>query len=150
MCNWFRICRVTTNIKFIKKFDCIGFDVDTHRIYNLQNKNDTNKEFSKKDFFNNRIKFTSSIQDIKDSNFFIVCVPTPITKNKKPDLQNLNLAIKLISKVLKKKDVVFVESTIYPGLTNKYKNYLEKKTNLISNKDFFVGYSPKELILEIK
>ena len=128
-----------------KKFDCIGFDLNKKRIENLKNKIDTNKEYSKKDLASHRLKFTDNLNIIKNFNFYIICVPTPIFKNKKPDLRNLNLAIKLISKVLKKNDILFIESTIYPGLTFCYKNYLEKKTKLKNNKDFFIGYSPERV-----
>jgi len=127
-----------------KKFDCIGYDVNNERIKNLKNKIDTNKEYKKKDF-NSKINFTNKLEDIKNSNFYILCVPTPIFNNKQPDLRKLNLAIKLISKVLKKNDIIFLESTIYPGLTEKYKNFLEKKTGLKNDKDFFIGYSPERV-----
>lgn len=132
-------------INISKKFDCIGYDLNKERIENLKNKTDTNKEYSKKDLNSHRLKFTDNLDDIKNFNFYILCVPTPIFKNKQPDLRNLNLAIKLISKVLKKKDILFIESTIYPGLTFYYKDYLEKKTKLKNNKDFFIGYSPERV-----
>ena len=128
-----------------KKYECIGFDINKKRIENLKKKIDTNKEFLLKDFKNKKINFTNNLQDIKKCNFFILCVPTPIFKNKKPDLRNLNLAINLISKILKKGDILFVESTIYPGLTFQYMNFLQKKTKLKSNKDFYIGYSPERV-----
>ena len=128
-----------------KKYDCVGFDINQQRIRNLNNGIDTNKEFSFKDFKNKKIKFTNDLNQIKKCNFFILCVPTPIFKNKEPDLRNLNLAIETISKILKKGDILFVESTIYPGLTFHYQKFLEKKTKLKSNKDFFIGYSPERV-----
>ena len=109
-----------------KKINCVGFDVDRSRIENLKLKKDTNKEFKPINFEKKKIIFTSNIDQIRNCNFYIVCVPTPITSRKKPDLNNLNLAIKLISKILKKGDIVFIESTIYPGLTEQYKLSLEK------------------------
>ena len=128
-----------------KKYESIGFDINKKRIENLNNKTDTNKEFSSKDFRNKKINFTNNLEDVKNCNFFILCVPTPIFENKKPDLRNLNLAIELVSKILKKGDIIFIESTIYPGLTFKYMNYLQKKTKLKSNKDFYIGYSPERI-----
>ena len=128
-----------------QKLDCVGFDVNENRIKNLKNKIDTNKEFKSSNFEKRKIIFTSKIDEIKNCNFFIVCVPTPITKNKKPDLNNLNLAIRTISKVLKKEDIIFIESTIYPGLTEYYKNFLERKNKLKYDKDFFIGYSPERV-----
>ena len=128
-----------------KKFECLGFDTNNQRIETLKKKIDTNKEFSKKDFSKRKLKFSSDYREIKSSNFFIICVPTPLTKNKKPDLRNLNGAIKTVSKIIKKNDIVFVESTIYPGLTKKYRDYIQSRTNLRYNKDFYIGYSPERV-----
>ncbi|MBD1173855.1 nucleotide sugar dehydrogenase [Pelagibacterales bacterium SAG-MED01] len=128
-----------------KRYECVGFDTNKKRVENLNNKIDTNKEFSFKDFKNKKINFTNNLQDIKKCNFFILCVPTPIFENKKPDLRNLNLAIELVSKILKKGDILFIESTIYPGLTFQYMNYLQKKTKLKINRDFYIGYSPERV-----
>ena len=128
-----------------KKFDCFGFDIDKKRIETLKKHIDVNKEFKKKDFYKRKLKFTSKFNEINQCNFFIVCVPTPTSKNKKPDLQNLNNAIKILSKIVKKNDIIFIESTIFPGLTKKYKNFIQQKTNLIYNKDFFMGYSPERV-----
>ena len=127
------------------KFSSHGFDINTNRINNLKNKIDTNNEFKSKDFYKKKIHFTNNLSDIKNCNFFIICVPTPVKKNKKPNLQNLKNAIDIVSKVLKKNDIIFIESTIYPGLTKQYKNYLEKKTNLKNNIDFYIGYSPERI-----
>ena len=128
-----------------KKFDCFGFDIDKKRVETLKKHIDVNKEFKKKDFYKKKLKFTFKFNEIKQCNFFIVCVPTPTSKNKKPDLQNLNNAIKILSKIVKKNDIIFIESTIFPGLTKKYKNFIQQKTNLIYNKDFFMGYSPERV-----
>ncbi len=127
-----------------KKFKTFGFDVNKKRITNLKKKIDTNKEFLSS-AFNNSLQFTCNPKDIKECNFYIICVPTPVLKNKKPDLNNLTSAIKMISKILKINDIIFIESTIYPGLTEEYRNLLEKKTNLKCNKDFFMGYSPERV-----
>ena len=128
-----------------KKFDCLGFDIDKKRVAQLKKNIDVNKEFKKKDFYKRKFKFTIKFREINQCNFFIVCVPTPTFKNKKPDLQNLDNAIKILSKVLKKDDIVFIESTIFPGLTKKYKDFIEKKTSLVYNRDFFMGYSPERV-----
>ena len=92
-----------------------------------------------------KIIFTNKIEHIKKCNFFILCIPTPIYENKTPDLRNLYDAIKTVSKILKKDDIIFIESTVFPGVTEKFKDYLEKKTNLKNNKDFFIGYSPERI-----
>ena len=83
-----------------KRYECFGFDINKKRIERLKNKIDTNKEFSLIDFKNKKINFTNNLEDIKKCNFYILCVPTPIYRNKSPDLRNLNSAIKMISKIL--------------------------------------------------
>ena len=128
-----------------KKFNCIGFDIDKKRIENLRKKKDLNKEFSTKDFFNKKIYFTNNSSELINANFYIICVPTPVNKNKQPDLKNLNQAIKIISKKIKKGDIVFIESTIFPGLTETYKIFLERISGFKENRDFFIGYSPERV-----
>ena len=95
----------------------------------------------------NKKKLTSNYQNIKKSNFFIVCVPTPVKKNLKPDLKPLINACKNIGKILKKGDIIVFESTIYPGTTNKICiPMLEKISKLsILKQDFFVCYSPERV-----
>ena len=133
-------------LNLAKSFVTYGFDKNRKRIENLKNKIDVNREFGPKKFDNiKKIIFTNKIKDIKKCNFFILCLPTPIHKNKKPDLTNLNDAIEIISTILKRNDIIFLESTVFPGVTEQYKNYLEKKTNLNNNKDFFIGYSPERV-----
>jgi len=129
-----------------EKFLTYGFDINKERIQNLKKKIDTNKEFAPKKFNNlKKIIFTNKINDIKKCNFFIICVPTPINKKKNPDLKNLINATKIVSKILKKDDIIFIESTVFPGVTEQCKNYLEKKTKLKNNKNFFIGYSPERI-----
>ena len=133
-------------LNLAKSFVTYGFDKNRKRIENLKNKIDVNREFELKKFNSvKKIIFTNKIKDIKKCNFFILCLPTPIHKNKKPDLTNLNDAVKIISTILKRNDIIFLESTVFPGITEQYKNYLEKKTNLNNNKDFFIGYSPERV-----
>jgi UDP-N-acetyl-D-galactosamine dehydrogenase len=135
---------ITLNLA--KNFLTYGFDKNKERIKKLKNKVDVNREFESKKFGNiKKIIFTSKIKDIKKCNFFILCLPTPLHKNKKPDLSNLNDAIKIISSILKRDDIIFIESTVFPGVTEHCKNYLEKKTGLSNNKDFFIGYSPERI-----
>ena len=129
-----------------KKFLTYGFDTDQERVKNLKRKIDVNNEFNKEKLKKlKKINFTNKVSDIQRCNFFILCVPTPIHKNKTPDLKNLTDATKIVSKVLKKNDIIFIESTVHPGITEKCKNLLEKKTRLKNNKDFFIGYSPERV-----
>ena len=133
-------------LSIANKFLTYGFDINKERIENLKKKIDINNEFRSQKFGNlKKITFTNKIADIKKCNFFIICVPTPIHKNKTPNLGNLKDAIKTVSKILKKNDIIFIESTVFPGVTEQCKNYLEKKTNLKNNKDFYIGYSPERV-----
>lgn len=129
------------------KFRSIGFDNDLNRVKNLSKKIDTNKEFQKKQLIlKNKSSFTFDKKKIKLSNFYIVTVPTPITKTNKPDLSHLINASILIAKNLKKNDIVIYESTVYPGTTKfLIKNYLNRYSKMNEGKDFFVGYSPERV-----
>jgi UDP-N-acetyl-D-galactosamine dehydrogenase len=134
-------------LAFGEKYETIGFDINKNRINELKNKKDINL-LSKKEFFykSKKLKFSSNSKDLKECNIFIVTVPTPVKKNKQPDLSYLYLASKIVSDNLKKKDLVIYESTVYPGLTEEEcVPVLEKYSNLKFNKDFFVGYSPERI-----
>ena len=129
-----------------KKIKTIGFDINKKRISDLKNSRDTFNEFKKRDFLKKKIYFTDDIFKVKSANFFIVAVPTPISKSKYPDLKHLKNVSENISKILKKGDIIFFESTVYPGVTNNYcKKILEKKSKLVEGKDFFIGYSPERV-----
>ena len=135
-------------IKISKKFNSYGYDISKDRIDGLKKGIDINKDFSKKTLsIIKSVQLTSKISDIKNCNFFIVCVPTPIKKNKDPDLLPLNLACKDLAKILKKKDIIIFESTVYPGVTEDYcVKIIEKNCKLkrIKN-DFIVCYSPERI-----
>lgn len=91
-------------LRLQKKFECVGYDIDTKRVKYLNSKIDINNEFNNVDLKKlNNSKFTSKKSDLKNSNFYIVTVPTPVFKNNKPNLNYLISASKLISKYLKKK-----------------------------------------------
>jgi len=129
-----------------KKIKTIGFDINKKRILDLKNSRDTFNEFKKRDFAKKKIFFTNDFFKAKSANFFIVAVPTPISKSKYPDLSHLKKVSENISKILKKGDIIFFESTVYPGVTNNLcKTILEKKSKLIEGKDFFIGYSPERV-----
>ena len=129
-----------------KKIKTIGFDINKKRILDLKNSRDTFNEFKKRDFAKKKIFFTNDVLKAKSANFFIVAVPTPISKSKYPDLSHLKKVSENISKILKKGDIIFFESTVYPGVTNNLcKTILEKKSKLIEGKDFFIGYSPERV-----
>lgn len=134
-------------IELGKKYTTIGYDINKKRISELKKKVDSSDQLS----FNqikksSKIKFTSDINEIKSSNFYILAVPTPINKKKKPNLKMLKDATYLVGSVLKEKDIVVYESTVYPGLTEEYcVPILEEKSKLKLNKNFSVGYSPERI-----
>tara|TARA_B100001057_G_scaffold472930_1_gene536752 strand:- start:3012 stop:4226 length:1215 start_codon:yes stop_codon:yes gene_type:complete len=134
-------------LKLQNKMCTIGYDNDNIRIRDLKIGLDINKEFTKKDLIlNKKSYFSSKLKDLKKGNFYIVAVPTPINNNFKPNLNYLKQCCILLGKSLKKKDIVFFESTVYPGVTeNICAKILEDKSGLKFNKDFFVGYSPERI-----
>tara|TARA_B100001113_G_C21095610_1_gene616427 strand:- start:493 stop:1773 length:1281 start_codon:yes stop_codon:yes gene_type:complete len=134
-------------VEFGKKRDVIGFDVNIERINQLENFHDSTLEVSTKDIQNaKKLKFAHQVDQISDCNCYIVTVPTPIDKNKKPDLSPIQNASEMISKILKKNDLVIYESTVYPGATEEFcVPILEADSGLKFNQDFFCGYSPERI-----
>jgi len=134
---------------FSFKYEVIGFDVAQWRINELKNGTDRTLELSEaqvKETIENNMQFTNILDDVADCNVYIVTVPTPIDKNKRPDLSPLFKASESIGQVLKKDDIVIYESTVYPGATEEdCVPILEKFSNLKFNKDFFCGYSPERI-----
>ncbi|WP_299065958.1 nucleotide sugar dehydrogenase [uncultured Polaribacter sp.] len=140
---------------FATKYAVVGFDINENRVADLRKgfdatlevENDVLKEVLVDD--NNHDKglfFTTSKEDIKDSNYYIVTVPTPVDKNNRPVLTPLIKASELIGSVLKKDDIVIYESTVYPGATEEdCIPVLENISGLKFNKDFFAGYSPERI-----
>ena len=134
-------------VEFGKKLKTIGFDKNKERVINLLSKKDTTKEISKKQLLSSKkLEITYDSKEISKANVFIITVPTPIKKNKKPNLIPLINATKTVSKFLKKGSVVIVESTVYPGTTEEIcVPILEKLSKLKYKKDFFCGYSPERI-----
>ena len=134
---------------FSSKYSVVGFDITQKRIDELNSGIDRTLELSEeqvKESLKNGIKFTNDINEISDSNIYIVTVPTPIDKNKRPDLTPLLKASEFIGKVLKKDDIVIYESTVYPGATEEdCVPILEKFSGLKFNEDFYCGYSPERI-----
>lgn len=134
---------------FSEKFDVVGFDINKPRVDELNNGFDRTLELSEnqiKESLHNDIKFTTKLEDIEDSNIYIVTVPTPIDENNKPDLTPIIKSTQSIAKVLKKDDIVIYESTVYPGVTEEVcVPILEKMSGLRFNETFFCGYSPERI-----
>ena len=134
-------------IEFSHQFPVIGFDINANRILDLNSGVDSTNEVEIANLKKaNNIIFTSDADTLQDCNFYIVTVPTPINKNKRPDLGPLINASNLIATVLKKGDVVVYESTVYPGATEEdCVPILENVSGLLLNKDFYAGYSPERI-----
>lgn len=134
-------------LRLNKKFQTIGFDINKFRISQLSIKRDLNKEYRSNELIlKNKSFFSNKYSDLKNSNFFIVTVPTPIFNNNTPDLRNLISVSNILKKIIKKNDTIFFESTVYPGVTEKIcVPILEKGSGLKDNIDFFVGYSPERI-----
>lgn len=134
---------------FSSKYDVVGFDIAQWRIDELSKGHDRTLELSDdqvKEAIDNGMVFTNRIEDIEDCNIYIVTVPTPIDKHKKPDLTPLIKASETIGKVLKKDEIVIYESTVYPGATEEEcVPVLERESGLKFNEDFYCGYSPERI-----
>lgn len=134
-------------VEFANHFDTIGLDINSRRIAELRDGIDKSLEVDSLRLSNAiRLRFTSDCADLKDRNVFIVTVPTPIDKNKRPDLNPLVKASRMIGKNLNKNNIVIYESTVYPGATEEIcVPILERESGLRFNQDFFVGYSPERI-----
>jgi len=134
---------------FAKKYSVVGFDIVQQRIDELASCYDRTLELSDEqvqEAIDDGMQFTCNLDDIADCNIYIITVPTPIDKNKRPDLTPLIKSSETIARVLKKDDIVIYESTVYPGATEEdCVPVLEKQSGLKFNKDFFCGYSPERI-----
>jgi UDP-N-acetyl-D-galactosamine dehydrogenase len=134
---------------FSTKYPTVGFDINTERIKNLMSGHDTTLEISDELLqaaLENGFICTSNLEDIQDCNFYIVTVPTPVDKNRNPDLTPLYEASKIIGKVISRDNIVVYESTVYPGVTeDECVPIIEKVSGLKYNIDFFAGYSPERI-----
>jgi UDP-N-acetyl-D-galactosamine dehydrogenase len=134
-------------VEFGKKFKVVGFDINRSRIDELKKGFDRTLEVTERDIKEAiKLCYTNEINDLKNVDFFIVTVPTPVDDFKRPDLTPLIKASETIGKVLKKNSVVVYESTVYPGCTEEdCVPVLEKFSGLKHNVDFFSGYSPERI-----
>ncbi|CCE23583.1 Vi polysaccharide biosynthesis UDP-N-acetylglucosamine C-6 dehydrogenase TviB [Methylotuvimicrobium alcaliphilum] len=134
-------------VEFGKKYPTIGFDINAERIKELQNGSDHTLEVSEEELKEAvHLTYTSSSEEIKACNIYIVTVPTPINEYKQPDLSPLEKASTLLGGLIKPNDIVIYESTVYPGATEEVcVPILEKISGLTFNQDFFVGYSPERI-----
>jgi len=133
-------------LDFARKIKVVGFDINQERVEMMKNNVDPSNELEASDFEGCDIEFTAEINDLKEVQFFIVAVPTPIDEANLPDLTPLIGASKTVAQVLKKGDYVVYESTVYPGCTEEdCIPVLEKGSGLKFKEDFMVGYSPERI-----
>jgi len=140
-------------VLFAKKYQVVGYDINLNRIDELNNFIDSTNEIESsilkealKNENNCGLKVSSDKNEIKNSDYYIITVPTPIDKNNKPDLSPLLKASELVGSILSKNAIVIYESTVYPGATEEdCVPVLEKTSSLKFNKEFFVGYSPERI-----
>ena len=134
-------------VEFGKRYDTVGFDINTLRIGELRAGRDHTLEVDADELATaTRLRFSAALDDIRDRNVYIVTVPTPIDTAKRPDLTPLIKASESLGKVLKPGDTVVYESTVYPGCTEEVcVPILEKVSGLTYNRDFFAGYSPERI-----
>ena len=136
-------------VEFSKLYNVIGYDIDKTRVLELNKGQDSTNEVSSKELrfaLNGNLKITYDKLMLRDSNIYIITVPTPIDNYKIPDLKPILTASALVGEMLNKDDIVIFESTVYPGCTEEdCVPVLESKSNLKFNKDFFCGYSPERI-----
>lgn len=135
---------------FSTKYPTVGFDMDQVRVNALMKGHDATLEVADdllQDAINNHgFKCTTDIEQIRDCNFYVVAVPTPVDENNNPDLTPLYGASTTVGKVISKGDIVVYESTVYPGVTeDECIPVVEKVSGLKYNEDFFAGYSPERI-----
>jgi UDP-N-acetyl-D-galactosamine dehydrogenase len=119
-------------------FKTIGYDINKGKILKLKNGEDETKENKK---INKKLIFSSNFNDLKKTNVFILCLPTPVDKHKKPDLSILTNCLKSLNQIIKNQDTIILESTFYPGTTeNLVTKYINNK-----NKKINIGYSPERI-----
>lgn len=135
---------------FSTKYPTVGFDMNQKRVDALMEGHDATLEVSDEllqdAIKNHNFRCTTNLEEIKDCNFYVVAVPTPVDDNNRPDLKPLWGASETVGKVISKGDIVVYESTVYPGVTEEEcLPVVEKVSGLKFNQDFFAGYSPERI-----
>ncbi|KAF5060289.1 UDP-N-acetyl-D-glucosamine 6-dehydrogenase [anaerobic digester metagenome] len=133
-------------IAFSEKLNVVGFDIDAQKINNYVNGKDITGEVGSDAIKNAKIKFTSDENDLKNVQFFIIAVPTPITSDKMPDFTYITSASEVVGRNISRNSIVVYESTVYPGVTEDICiPLLEKESGLKCGSDFKIGYSPERI-----
>ena len=134
-------------VEFGKKFATLGFDINKGRIAELKSGQDHTLEVSPAELAEaTKLSYSADLDDLKQANFYIVTVPTPIDQHRQPDLTPLIKAWETLGKVISVGDVVVFESTVYPGATEEdCIPVIERVSGLKFNQDFYAGYSPERI-----
>jgi len=134
-------------VEFGKKREVVGFDINQDRVDELKRGIDSTLETTSQELEDAiHLSYTTKLDDIKECGTYIVTVPTPIDKHKRPDLTSLEKSSETVGSVLQKGDIVIYESTVYPGATEEVcVPILEEQSGLKFNKDFYCGYSPERI-----
>ena len=134
-------------VEFGKHFPTLGFDINQARLQELQSGHDSTLEVTDEELLKAvHLKYSTDLQDLSDTQVYIVTVPTPINAHNQPDLTPLLKASEAIGKTLKSGNIVIYESTVYPGATEENcVPELERTSGLRFNQDFFCGYSPERV-----
>ena len=133
-------------LAFARRFKVIGFDINEERVEQMKQHVDPSRELDPGEFEGRDIEFTSSLEKLREAQFYVVAVPTPVDEHKVPDLKPILSASATLGQVLKKGDYVIYESTVYPGCTEEdCLPLLERISGLKLNADFKLGYSPERI-----
>ena len=134
-------------IAFAKKFDqVLGFDINTRRIDELRQGHDRTHEVEDNDLRSSTLRYSADAQDLADATFYVVTVPTPIDRDRRPDLRPIIGASRSVGPHLKRGDIVVYESTVYPGVTEEVAGPIRQElSGLQCGVDFTLGYSPERI-----
>ena len=134
-------------VEFGRRYPTVGFDIKSDRIAELKSGHDSTLEVEPELLAQaSHLEFTDRLDDLKGCNVYIVTVPTPIDRHKRPDLSPLVGASRAVGQVIRPGDVVVFESTVYPGATEEVcVPIIEEVSGLAYNRDFFAGYSPERI-----
>lgn len=134
-------------VEFGKVVPTVGFDINNGRVEELKSGRDSTLEVDTAELSDaDRLSFTNRLDDLENCNVYIVTVPTPVDRYKRPDLTPLESASRSLGRVLKAGDITVFESTVYPGATEEVcVPIMESVSGLVLNRDFFVGYSPERI-----
>jgi UDP-N-acetyl-D-galactosamine dehydrogenase len=132
-------------IELSKHYETIGYDKDITKINNLKRRKDIKKIVSNNHLQKIKSKFTEKIKDLRKSDVIIITLPTPVNSKNLPNLNGIYQSLKEIITINLKNKLIILESTVYPGASIEFINFLEKNTNYKINRDFYFGYTPERI-----